>query len=115
MKLQKTHLVKTETEEITVMIPVEKFTEGSLEVPVHSINVQPGFVLKTFPDKVKVRYRVSLSKYNEVRPEMFDAVVDATGLPNEHTQQLKVKLETVPYFIRSVSVEPDKTDYILRR
>jgi YbbR domain-containing protein len=115
VKLEKTHLVNTQTDEITVLIPVEKFTEGSMEVPVHSINVQPGFVLKTFPDKVKVRYRVSLSKYNEVRPEMFDAIVDASGLPDEHRQQLKVRLETAPYFIRSVSVEPEKTDYILRK
>jgi len=113
--LVKSHLVSTEAEQVTVMIPVEKFTEGSMEVPVHSINVQQGFTLKTYPDKVKVRYRVSLSKYNEVRPEMFDAVVDASGLPDERTRQLKVRLETAPYFIRSVTVEPEKTDYILRK
>jgi len=109
------HLITTDVEEVTVLIPVEKFTEGSTEVPVHSINVQKGYALKTFPDKVKVQYRVSLSKYNEVRPEMFDAVVDATGLPDDRTRQLKVKLATVPKFIRSVSIEPEKTDYILRK
>jgi len=113
--LIKSHLVSLEREEVTVLIPVEKFTEGSMEVPVHSINVQQGFTIKTFPDKVKVRYRVSLSKYNDVHPEMFDAVVDASGLPDERTRQLKVKLETAPYFIRSVTIEPEKTDYILRK
>jgi YbbR domain-containing protein len=113
--LEKTHLVTTSVDHITVLIPVEKFTEGSMEIPVHAINVQSGFTLKTFPDKVKVLYRVSLSKYNEVRPEMFDAVVDASGLPDEHTRQLKVKLETIPYFIRTVTIEPEKTDYILRK
>ena len=113
--LVKSHLVSAEVEEVTVLVPVEKFTEGSMEVPVHSINVQQGFTLKTYPDKVKVRYRVSLSKYNEVRPEMFDAVVDAAGLPDDRTKQLKVRLETVPYFVRSVTVEPEKTDYILRK
>lgn len=115
VSLIKDHLVTSDKEEITVLIPVEKFTEGSVEVPVHSINVAPGYALKTYPDKVKVRYRVSLSKYNDVRPEMFDAVVDASGLPDEKTTQLKVKLETVPAFIRSVSVEPERTDYILRK
>jgi len=113
--LEKTHLVTSAVDHVTVLIPVEKFTEGSMEVPVHAINVQPGFVLKTFPDKVKVRYKVSLSQYNEVRAEMFDAVVDASGLPDDRTRQLKVKLETAPHFIRTVIIEPEKTDYILRK
>lgn len=115
VELMKSHLVTSEVSEVTVLVPVEKFTEGSMEVPVHSINVQQGYTLKTYPDKVKVLYRVSLSKYNEVRPEMFDAVVDATGLPDDRTRQLKVRLETVPHFVRSVTIEPEKTDYILRK
>ena len=115
LPLVKDHLVSSDVEQITVLIPVEKFTEGTTEVPVHAINVHSGYALKTFPDKVKVRYRVSLSKYNEVRPEMFDAVVDASGLPDERTRQLKVRLETVPFFVRSVSIEPESTDYILRK
>jgi hypothetical protein len=38
--LVKSHLVTTEVDEVTVLVPVEKFTEGSMEIPVHSINVQ---------------------------------------------------------------------------
>ncbi|MEO8087338.1 MAG: CdaR family protein [Bacteroidota bacterium] len=115
LDLMKEHLVTTDANQVTVTIPVEKFTEGTCEVPVHSINVQRGYILKTFPDKVKVQYRVSLSKYNEVRPEMFDAVVDASGLPDDKTKQLKVRLETTPYFVRSVTIEPARTDYIMRK
>ena len=115
LPLEKQHLITANVEEVNVTVPVEKFTEGALEIPIHAINVQPGYSLKTFPDKVKVQFRVSLSKYNDVRPEMFDAVVDASGLPNEKTMQLKVKLETIPYFVSGVSIEPERTDYILRK
>ncbi|MCX6275752.1 MAG: hypothetical protein NTV09_11160 [Bacteroidetes bacterium] len=115
LRLEMQHLITANVEEVNVTIPIEKFTEGALEIPIHAINVQPGYSLKTFPDKVKVRFRVSLSKYNDVRPEMFDAVVDAIGLPNEKTMQLKVKLETIPYFVSGVSIEPERTDYILRK
>jgi hypothetical protein len=111
----KDKLVTTNVDQVTVLVPVEKFTEGAVEVPVHSINVRPGFTLRTFPDKVKVRYKVSLSRYNDVTPEMFDAVVDAKGLPDENTRQLKVRLETKPDFISAVTIEPEKTDYILRK
>ena len=115
LALSADHLVSTNTDKVTVMIPVEKFTEGAIDIPVHAINVRDGFSLRTFPDKVRVQYRVSLSRYNDVRPEMFDAVVDASGLPDDRTKQLRVRLETMPKFIRSVSIEPQVTDYILRK
>jgi hypothetical protein len=43
------------------VIPVEKVTEGVVEVPVHVINVESGYTLKTFPDKVSVRFMVRLA------------------------------------------------------
>lgn len=109
------HLITADADQVNVTIPVEKFTEGTIEVPIHSINVQRGYILKTFPAKVKVQFRVSLSKYNDVRPEMFDAVVDAIGLPDDKTTQLKIRLETIPYFIKGVTIDPEMADYILRK
>ena len=41
------------------------------------MNVETGYSLKTFPDKITVRYQVALSKYNDVNAGQFDAVVDA--------------------------------------
>ncbi len=108
-------LVATDVNQVTVTVPVEKFTEGTVEVPLHPINVAQGYSLKTFPDKVTVQYRISLSKYNEVRPEMFDAIVDASGLPDPKIKQLKVRLETIPVYVKSVRIDPAKTDYILRK
>ncbi len=115
VSLLKDNLITTDVDHVNVIIPVEKFTEGTVEVPVHCINMKAGYTLKTFPDKVNVRFRVSLSKYNDVRAEMFDAVVDASSLPDANVKQLKVKLQTAPLFIRSATVDPEKTDYILRK
>jgi hypothetical protein len=96
-------------------MPVEKFTEEIEEIEVHPINVQPGYSLKTFPDKVKVRFLVSLSNYNKVDASMFDAVVEADETDMKKRSKLEVRLISSPTFIRITRLEPEKVDYILRK
>jgi len=100
---------------VKLMVPVEKFTEGNVYVRIQPLNVQSGFSLKTFPDKVQVRYMVALSKFNEVKDHMFDVVVNAEGLENERPEKLAVELVRYPTYLRRLTVDPEKIDYILRK
>jgi YbbR domain-containing protein len=115
VKLVPDKLLSYNVNEIQYTIPVEKFTEGTVEADVHPINVKEGFALKTFPDKVTVRYQVALSKYNSVDKSMFDATVDATNIESLKGNKLDVKLVTFPSFVRVTILEPEKVDYILRK
>jgi hypothetical protein len=115
VKLIPNRLLSYNVNEVQYVLPVEKFTEGSTDVEVHPINVKDGFVLKTFPDKIKVRYQVALSKYNEVEKSMFDATVNAIDIDNSKSNKLDVKLVTFPSFVKIAMLEPDKVDYILRK
>jgi hypothetical protein len=115
VKLQTSRLLSYNVNEVSYTLPVEKFTEGTMEVDVHPINVKEGFVLKTFPDKIKVRYTVALSKYNSVEASMFDAMVDAAEADAAKTSKLDVKLVSYPNFIKGATLEPEKVDYILRK
>lgn len=103
------------TEKIKVRVPVEKYTEGNISVRLQTLNVESGYTLKTFPDKIKIRYMVALSKYNEVKEHMFDAVVNSELINSEHPEKLKVELVRYPTFIRSVSIDPESVDYIIRK
>lgn len=113
--LIKNKLLTYDVSEVTVTVPVEKFTEGTVDVPVNAINVSGGFALKTFPEKVKVRYVTSLSNFNKVSPAMFDAIVDADNLESLHPDKISIQLITRPAFVRSASAEPERVDYILRK
>lgn len=115
VKLIPTRLLTYNVNEVQYELPVEKFTEGNVEVDVHPINVKEGFSLKTFPDKVNVRYQVALSKYNDVDKSMFDATVDAATIDKEKTPKLDVRLVTFPSFVKIALIEPSKVDYILRK
>ncbi len=113
--LIRNRLLSYSQDEIEFNLPVEKFTEGSAEVEIHPVNVAEGFSLKTFPDKVKVRYLVSLSEYSKVTESMFDAVVDAGELTKKTSLKLPVKIMTSPAFVKVIMLEPEKVDYILRK
>jgi hypothetical protein len=114
-KLRLNRLLSYNVNEINYTLPVEMFTEGSQEIEIHPINVTHGFVLKTFPEKIKVRYLVALSQYNKVEQSMFDAVVDADELKARKSAKLGVKLITQPSIVRITLIEPGKVDYILRK
>jgi dephospho-CoA kinase len=70
--------VECSTPEVLFYVPVQKFTEGSVEIPVRAVNVRDDLVLRTFPDKVQVRFLVPLSRYAQVKSGLFEAMVDAS-------------------------------------
>lgn len=115
VKLIRNKLLSYNVNEVELTLQVEKFTEGSVEIEIHPVNKTTGYSLKTFPDKVKVRYLVSLSAYNNVDPSMFDAVVDASEMEKKNLTKLKVQLMTSPSYVRITMIEPEKVDYILRK
>ena len=109
------HLLTYNINKVEIIVPVEKFTEGTVVITVNPINVTKGYSLKTFPEKVSIRYITSLSNYNKVSSAMFDAVVDAAGLEKVHPEKISVQLITSPDFVRSATLEPERVDYILRK
>lgn len=100
---------------IKVIIPIEKLTEGTMEVDLHAINIPNGYSLKVFPNKVIVKYKVALSKYDDVVNSMFDATVDAQIATKPGVERLKILVNTVPTFVRSITVSPAEADFILTK
>ncbi len=115
VKLVENRLLTYSQNEVEFVLPVEKYTEGVSEIEVHPVNVRDGFSLKTFPDKIKVRYLVALSQYSKVDNSMFDAVVDGSELDVKRPSKLGVSIITSPSFVRVTMLEPEKVDYILRK
>ena len=113
--LKKHKILSYSSATVKVDVPVEKFTEGNVSVRIQPLNVQSGYSLKTFPDRVQIRYLVALSKYNEVKEQMFDVVVNAEATVNSPPDKLKVEIVRYPTFIRSLTIDPEAVDYILRK
>lgn len=100
---------------VSVEIPVSKFTEGDIQIPVNVVNSPEGIMLKTFPDKVKITFLVSLKGYEKVSPDSFKVEVDYLKIKNANSNKLKVDLVKFPKNVKITRVLPEKLEYIIRK
>lgn len=97
---------------VSYTIPVEKFTEAEVEVPVRIIN-NDGMQAKTFPDKVTVFYTVALKDYPKMEPGMIQAVADFSSVNIAEDDKISVTLQNHPQFIRISKIRPEKVEFII--
>ncbi len=97
---------------VSYNVPVEKFTEAEMEVPVKLINSRD-LKVKIFPEKVKVLYMVALKDYQKVEPGMIDAVADMTTINHSDDGKIRVGIQSYPPYIRINSLQPDRVEFII--
>lgn len=97
--------------EVELFIPVEKYTEASIEVPVSFINAE-GLRVKTYPEKVKITYLVALENFKRVDQEMFVASIDLNDETNS-SNKLKVNVSHKPSFVKVINTEPGEVEFLV--
>ncbi|MBS2100039.1 YbbR-like domain-containing protein [Carboxylicivirga linearis] len=100
---------------VVINIPVEPFTEASVQVPIHAEGLPDSLQLKAFPSEVNVSYRLGLSKAS-YKPSDFSfaldfSVVDLNNLPH----RVKVKLKRKPSQIGQMSYTPLFVEFLLEK
>jgi len=100
---------------IQANIPVEEFTEKVLQIPVKLINNSGDDDVKIFPQKVKITFMVSLSRYADTNEDLFEATADFDLWRKNGYSTLPVKISKTPYYCRIVKVEPQNIDFIVRK
>ena len=95
---------------VWMYLPVEKYTEGSVEIPLKIIYKGTSHI-KLLPEKVTITYRVPLSLFNKVKPHQFKAGVYLSGLSKE--DKVPVSLLEKPAFIKKVAFSPSEVTYLI--
>jgi hypothetical protein len=101
--------------EVSVHVPVDKFTEAAFSVPIEVINVPDSLNLKTFPRNVEITYQVGLSDYGNINQHMFRAEVDYLSIENNIGPKLQVNLVKSPEFVKAIQYYPKNVEYILEK
>ena len=99
---------------VQAIVNVKKYTEASLELPIEISNLPRGYSLKTFPDKITVKFNVAFDDYATINAVQFRAIVDYSKIESG-SNKLKIILEKFPSNIRSVKLSSDKVEYIIRK
>jgi YbbR domain-containing protein len=100
---------------VDVVIPVDEFTEKTLQIPVKLINNTEPYNVKIFPQKVNVTFVTSLKRYAETDENFFEAESDLSLWKLKDYSTLPVKLTRIPPFCKIVSVDPPNIDFIIRK
>ncbi len=101
--------------EVWLQVPVEKFTEASLTVPIDVVNLPDTLVLRTFPAKINITCQVGLSAYETLNEHLFRAVVDYADARTMLGNKLQVNLVKVPEYIQALNYTPKSVEYILEK
>jgi hypothetical protein len=97
-------------------ISVEKFTEGEMLVPIRVVNLNPGYSLKPFPDKVKVTFLVGLESYRKLNPLQFQVEANATSIESaSENARLPIRLTRWPSEVRNPRLSLSRVEYILKK
>jgi YbbR domain-containing protein len=99
---------------VQAKIKVTKYTEGTVELPIEIANLPSGYSLKTFPDKISVKYNVAFEKFGSINPMQFKAVVDYKKIESG-SNKLKILLIKHPAGITNLKLSTEKVEYIIRK
>ena len=96
---------------VQVTIPVQKFTEESVEVTIKLPNQLPGKNIKLFPDKAIVSCIVSMKDYKKLDSRLFTVSAELSNSDNLY----HLTVTTAPDYVRNIKVTPEKVEYLVLR
>lgn len=113
--LEKINGVNLEPEVVTVTIPIEEYTEKTLEIPVICTGIPIHYTVRIFPPAVKVNCSVPLSRFKELSEEQFAIHVPFKELEQNLSGVIPVRLSKKPDWVRTATLMPDKIEFILEQ
>jgi hypothetical protein len=100
---------------VGVKIPVDEFTEKTIEVPLSILNNKEYYDVKLYPKKVKITLLVALSNYTKTDEDLLKAAVDLNEWKVLRHNKLSVKIIKLPEFSKLVSIMPSSVDFIIEK
>ena len=94
-----------------VQVPVNEFTEKTINVPVTLVNNSDYYNVNILPKKVKVTFTTTLNKYAEISEEYFEAQANLNMWKQYGYKVLPIKVTKLPDFCRIVKIEPQNVDF----
>ena len=99
-------------ESVSISGIVEKFTEGTIDVPIVIKNIPKGLSLNYYPKKVAVYYYTSLTEIKSITEDSFTIECDYLDI-NEQDSFLVPQLVNSPDNIKNARLDTKRIEFIL--
>ena len=106
--------LKFSTNQVVLKAQVEKFTEGTVKVPISLINAPTNTNIKYFPKTVSVSYYVSLSNFKSITAKDFKVVCDFNKT-NEGQSFLVPELVVKPKLVQYGKISQQRIEFIITK
>ncbi len=91
------------------------YTEKTIEVPIIGANFPPDKVLRTFPSKVQVTFKIGMGDFKYITPEDFLIIVPYDEIVNSDAPKCKVSLQRYPTNVSQIRIIPDQVDFLIEQ
>lgn len=100
---------------VEVKLPVDEFTEKTIEVPLKISNNKNYNSIRLYPKKVKVTFLVALGNYSQVNENFITAIVDVNEWRDLAHKQFTVKITAFPDYCKLININPSKVDFVVEK
>ena len=104
--------VKLSHSEVITKIEVDKFTEGTVEVPVLIKNIPKDVSINYFPKHISVTYYLPLSDYGKFQASDFKIECDFKNTLNSDFTFMIAELVKIPKSVKKARLSSDKVEFI---
>jgi hypothetical protein len=99
-------------DEVNLSLKVEKFTEGTLKVPIILINVPDSLSIKYFPKTINVIYYTSLNNFNDISAKDFKVICDFSKVSENQTFLLP-ELNKITNKVKTAKINQQHIEFII--
>ena len=99
-------------QKVSVKAEVEKFTEGSVNVPVTIVNVPEHLTVNFFPNEISVLFYATLKAYNNIDASHFAVECDFKEL-NSDNKYLNPVLVKQPQTVKTAKLNASQLEYVI--
>lgn len=107
--------VKFVPSSVLMTLPVDIYTEKTVEVPLQGINFPANKVLRAFPSKIQVTFQVGMSRFREFEADDFHIIVSYEELLALGSNKYTVRLKNIPDGVSRVRFNPAQVDFLVEQ
>jgi hypothetical protein len=100
---------------IQMTLPVDIYTEKTVDVPLRGVNFPPDKALRAFPSKIKVTFQVGVSRFRDITADDFHINVSYEELLKLGSSKYTVRLRSIPEGVSNVRFTPEQVDFIIEQ
>lgn len=100
---------------VELTLPVDVYTEKTVEVPLRGTGFPVDKVLRAFPSKVQVTFQIGMSRFRQIDAEDFPIYVPYEELLHLGSDKYTVKLRSLPEGVRHIRINPSQVDFLIEQ